>query len=795
MDQDPPSTQVVDRLFVDSANRPLRVFVDAALVNRVKVGRALKRGGANIIPEVKDADIIVVETESQTSNTTIADWESEKVVLESSWVSQSVQRGQAFLADENWGGFVATLAGGGSVASDTGANHLPTPRVTPLEAKLPTHEPPMPNQHSQANASQPVHFASPGPPTTQFPQQAAFQIPGGQPIGGAMPMSAISPDAQVVVPANLLLSLMNQSGMGIAMQMSQMPNQIPMAMAQGGFPQQGMQFIPSGMFPQGGFLPQGGYPQQMVGMPFPQPMDAQSPSGGQLHGSTSPDMRPRNDNISEPYRESPMDKDEPPPSLKRKVRPTDPSASNSKKKKGKAREGGRPSKHARLSESYDEAPLPFANSSPPATQRRRPTSDQIGTLFTKDDGEPYTFFAQIEIRSRTKLADAIKKNGGKIESEIAKVDFVILAHPSQRNFEEWLRQSNYFGKVPMKPQWVYRSVEQGEILDPDEYVYEGFKVEKKRGRPGASGQRYVLKVVKSPTTGGTGSEEDELDEEDEEMDRPPPSSQKGKGKEKVAVKKPTIVKKETVKADKKVEKKAEKGTVKADKKGDRKAEKKSEQRAEPVKAKAKSKTKSKEPSSTPTQVSHWEPSPPPPTRTEPHNRGYLYTKADLDYCDEYIPILLNRDPTMTVMLISERLNEKMPHHSAKSWNSHISTPSWRDKVAKWRRRAEILQRKVTEQRSASRDVRQPTPPRAGPSKSPAELQKVDPFQIISLFFAQGMADTLNDDEVWKTMEGQYPQLTAQQWEEFWVKNNEEVSQEVSRLTGIADSQVPKTEPE
>ena len=42
MDQDPPSTQVADRVFVDSANRPLKVFVDAAVANRVKVGRSLK---------------------------------------------------------------------------------------------------------------------------------------------------------------------------------------------------------------------------------------------------------------------------------------------------------------------------------------------------------------------------------------------------------------------------------------------------------------------------------------------------------------------------------------------------------------------------------------------------------------------------------------------------------------------------------------------------------------------------------------------------------------------------------
>ncbi len=103
-----------------------------------------------------------------------------------------------------------------------------------------------------------------------------------------------------------------------------------------------------------------------------------------------------------------MDQDDPPPSLKRKTRPSDSSVSGSKKKKGKAREGQRPSKHARLSDSYDDAPLPFTDSSPPSTLHRRPTSDQVGTLFTKDDGQPHTFFVQIEIRNRSKLADAIK---------------------------------------------------------------------------------------------------------------------------------------------------------------------------------------------------------------------------------------------------------------------------------------------------------------------------------------------------------------------------------------------------
>ena len=160
----------------------------------------------------------------------------------------------------------------------------------------------MPDQHRQAEALQVVPGASPGPPPSQFPQQASFQIPGGQAIG-AMPMAAISPDAQIVVPAgllppNVLLSLINQAGMGIPMQMPQFQN-LPMAMAQGGFPQQSVQFMTPGMFPQGAFLQQGGSPQQLMGISMSQPVDTQHASGGQVHASASPDMHlRRNDGIS-----------------------------------------------------------------------------------------------------------------------------------------------------------------------------------------------------------------------------------------------------------------------------------------------------------------------------------------------------------------------------------------------------------------------------------------------------------------------------------------------------------------
>lgn len=100
----------------------------------------------------------------------------------------------------------------------------------------------------------------------------------------------------------------------------------------------------------------------------------------------------------------------------------------------------------------------------------------------------------------------------------------------------------------------------------------------------------------------------------------------------------------------------------------------------------------------------------------------------------------------------------MPHHTLKSWMTHLSQATRRDKLEKWRRRADILNRKIRSERSASRDVSQSTPPQAGPSKSPVsnsagpeKSTPIDPLNILASFFADGLADNLSDNEVWNTM--------------------------------------------
>ena len=104
-----------------------------------------------------------------------------------------------------------------------------------------------------------------------------------------------------------------------------------------------------------------------------------------------------------------------------------------------------------------------------------------------------------------------------------------------------------------------------------------------------------------------------------------------------------------------------------------------------------------------------------------------------------------------------KLGSQMPHHPVKSWTTRITHAARRDKLEKWRRRAEILNRKIREEHSSG-DVSQPTPSQVGPPKSPItnptapeRSTPFDPVNILASFFAEGLADNLTDEQVWNTM--------------------------------------------
>ncbi|KAI0639493.1 hypothetical protein C8Q77DRAFT_1152470 [Trametes polyzona] len=817
MSTGPSTTQASGHVFYDSADQPLRVFVEASeVLNRPKVIRILKNNGATISISPEDASIILVDPQTTSGAQFIQEWSAEpgKIVLDVQWVYKSAERGSALLAEDKWGGFAA-----GPGASGTIQDPLPTPRETPPDAQAsqaahnmqnqPPYPPPQGSQIPMGNP--PFGF----PYQSQMPQQTQ----NGLPTGTAIPMGGIAtnPNAPVVLPAQLvaqLVGLVTQQGVNPAslgmpqmgpMSMNVMPGQ-PLPQ---GFPQQGLPFLSQpGMFVQPQFPPSqqpGMYPPQhmmnppvlhMQGVEGAGSHHYQSPTPVSPGGGSSISQARRQSSMSvDTFRGSPMD-DVRPTSLKRKSPSLDPSSASGSRRTGKARaDGDRSTKQRRVSYPSDEAALPHTDSPPPSTQPHRASSDAEVKLFEHEDGEPIKFYVQIDIRPRTKIADAIKKNGGRLVPDIADADYVILGSQMTRTFEERLKQAKSYKKIAVRPQWVYKCVEQDDIVDVDDYVFEGIQIEKRRGRRPASGKRFVLYGPNAPSPSKE-KESEFLQYHDEHMaessdEEAPVKKAKSSTKKKPAPKEPSP-KEQTEKET------AEKPTSKA------------KAAAGSSKSQAKGKGAASQSTETAASVSsskYWRASPPPPMRVVEYVTGRnMYTKDDIDYVDEYLPILFFRDPDMTVHAISEKLHQKMPHHTQKSWQSYISQAARREKYEKIRRQAHIARRKA----EASGQV--PTEPAEGntspPTKeaTPTPTQAaappppmVDRFGVLTRFFASGGADNLDDAEVWQTVHRQHPELSAQDWEAYWTAHGQDIVAAVQRLNGVEGSeapmQLPKPEPE
>ena len=242
--------------------------------------------------------------------------------------------------------------------------------------------------------------------------------------------------------------------------------------------------------------------------------------------------------------------------------------------------------------------------------------------------------------------DYAQKNGGKLVSDINDADYVVLGHHKSQNFDHWLRQAEYFHKLAVQWLWVHQCVEEEAIVDVEEFVYGDSAKVKRRGRPTGTPQkkRSVKSELKSSkkrkVTPREDESEDQSDEEMEEQVRTPPRKTKevNPGSSKKG-----IVKQEKVK-------------VRQEKKAEQTSSRTQVLSKEPtIKGKGKQR---KDPS--PPATGHWAPSPPPPTRVVPHSAGKnAYTKEDLDYRDEYLQILISRNPDITLSAIAEKLHAKV----------------------------------------------------------------------------------------------------------------------------------------
>ncbi|KAF9229225.1 hypothetical protein BS17DRAFT_876813 [Gyrodon lividus] len=173
------------KILVDAQCNPLKINLQSVeLEGRPKLVRALKSSGALVVSNTKEADIILVDSTTESGRRLIRTWghDPSNVVLEHSWARNSVDAGRPLLEADNWGGAM-TVDDGKPVTIDgvivdedeleevealVTKSPLPTPRVTPVDPT--SHQLEHIDVDPPASPDTSVHVpvpSSPKPPATQ----------------------------------------------------------------------------------------------------------------------------------------------------------------------------------------------------------------------------------------------------------------------------------------------------------------------------------------------------------------------------------------------------------------------------------------------------------------------------------------------------------------------------------------------------------------------------------------------------------------------------------------------------
>ncbi|KAL0951270.1 hypothetical protein HGRIS_007984 [Hohenbuehelia grisea] len=170
------------------------------------------------------------------------------------------------------------------------------------------------------------------------------------------------------------------------------------------------------------------------------------------------------------------------------------------------------------------------------------------------------------------------------------------------------------------------------------------------------------------------------------------------------------------------------------------------------------------------------PSPPPASDREKWNSNhYKYTDAEQAYALRYAQFRLEKDYTTSNTIIAKKLHEKMPHHTQTSWSNRLT--GMRDEIDKIRKRIGIARRKRESQNEARRSASVLQPRNEPPSETSSDTRRSpleEDFERICVFFYQGKAENLSDDESWQLLASQHQCQTETSWPEFYNRHHEKI---------------------
>ncbi|KAF8632545.1 hypothetical protein AX15_001760 [Amanita polypyramis BW_CC] len=793
----PPIQQTANLpvIFCDDDGHPLRVFVEACgIVHRPKLVRTLKKAGAEICNDPKQAQIILVDSRTYEGRKFIRDWGDDvnKVVLEYAWVSNSLAAARALKEGDQWGNCL-THDDGLPLDSDanfddeiTNKSPLPTPRITPVGTSVAPAKAAEKHRLSTASVGQSSKVAN---VTIQDHEPFSMTQSSTMPFESAASSSSSAQNNGLRIPtpdAQILSNTIQQLAPGF------LPYQ-PGVISPVQFMQQSMQ---AGMMApmtqlqvwaqmMGPMLSQGA-PQLnsdpfaislidalrahgMVSYSIPQSREGSGTLPGQpdsgnseppevVHPPTA--VLPESDMVTTrfptPAQASPVPHEVEtsitghPPQIGRRsahlVRPSSPpepsgssvSQSKRQKRKDKSPEG------RRKTIAYIGPTRSLYSTESPT---RAPQENQSHKIFLNDKGRAMSFFVQVDQPSRLNVVSSIKKNGGKISNAQTTADYAIL-YSHSKTFIDLLTSTVEAGKIAVSAAFIHDSIKESALLDPTQYKF-----------------RLPGKAKKRATAHYSSNDVEEVPATEAAPKRKLTQNQ-----------------------------------------GHQEKGKRAKQEDEPLNVNVQSLVKL-EPEEV--QLAFKQPRVPSPTPPPVHTqqsttRGFKYPDIEREYALKYMKILLERDHQMSTHAMAEYLYRKLPHHTLKSWRSYISSVIFRDEVDKLRKKAAIAYKKSfdltqpahAEEKSCDANMNGVEIDIPGPvnMEEVRKKEEEDDLNTICNFFAfgggDGQVDNSDQDALWARLSSKATCITANSWVEFYDRYYPVIQERYARLVGLEAQQNP-----
>ncbi|ESK97910.1 hypothetical protein Moror_17192 [Moniliophthora roreri MCA 2997] len=437
-----------------------------------------------------------------------------------------------------------------------------------------------------------------------------------------------------------------------------------------------------------------------------------------------------------------------------------------------------------------------------------PTSSASDVVFVTQDGNPLTFFVQMEVKNRQTIISKIRKHGGLIKVTQEEADYSIL-YPGSKTFRASLKEAAATNAIAVNTSFINDCVKEETLLDYTPYLLQQLS-QKETSKPLPLRSRTSSIPFSKPPSFKKGSRP-HVAQPSQINDVPPapenwsppvpvPQVQRQLTTTSKRFEEPVLLQQAQRTGQSPYVKEEATSTSAV---SSSKTMMDSRKIRGPPEREATEKTKTSS-----LQVARRDPSPtPPPLPAEPPQKGkrFEYTEAEKEYALRYAQALFSRDHEMPTMTLARKLHNKLPHHTAPSWNTFITSRTMRGDVEAIRKRAGITFRKqlhahsmqecistrpqvkqedVGEQSSTDRPLkRQRTDKRHNAQPRPqhvsSELQ--DDFEAIVDFFLRwnsterALEDDETEDAAWAALTKEATCKTEESWGKFYELHHVEVN--------------------